>query len=408
MSMRVLIVSQNEAAPRDRRVWTIARSLRRAGLDVVVVSPDGGGATDRGTTQEGIELAGYRPSFASGGPLGYAREYAVALWRTWRIVRRLARERRFDVVHVCNPPDVLALAAWPLRRAGARFVFDHHDLVPELYLARFGRGRDLLYRLTLRCERLAFRLADVVLATNESYRRIALTRGGKRPDEVFVVRNGPDLARFRPGDADPALRRGKPNLLAYVGAIAPQDGVDHALSALALLKERRDDWHAVFAGDGDALAAVRALARDLGLEGAVEFAGWLGDEDLVALLSTADVCLAPEPKNPFNDASTLVKVLEYMAMGRAIAAYDLQESRVSAGEAALYAAPNDVSSLADCIERLLDDPEQRARMGSLGRARVEQGLGWPSSERALLAAYERALAADPVPAPAPASGATAT
>lgn len=392
MSRRVLVVSENESVPRDRRVWTIACSLRRAGFDVVVVSPERQTKDDAEANHEGIELAGYPPSFASGGPLAYVREYAVALWRTWRIVRRLAAERRFDVVHICNPPDFMALAAWPLRRGGARFVFDHHDLVPELYLARFGRGRDLLYRLTFPLERFAFRLAHVVIATNDSYRAVALTRGRKRPDEVFVVRNAPDLSRFHPVPVDPALRRGKPHLLAYVGTIAPQDGVDHALRALAVLRERRDDWHAIFAGDGDALADMKVLARELGLEGAVDFTGWLGDEELVRVLSTADVCLAPDPKNPFNDASTMVKVLEYMAMGRPIVSYDLRETRASAGEAALYATANEASSFADRIEQLLDDPELRARMGALGRDRVERELGWSNSERALLAAYETALA----------------
>jgi glycosyltransferase involved in cell wall biosynthesis len=392
VSRRVLVVSENESVLRDRRVRTIARSLHRAGFEVVVVSPEAHAAHDAEVARDGIELAGYTPSFATGGPLAYAREYAVALWRTWRLVRRLAAERRFDIVHVCNPPDFMAVAIRPLRRAGARVVFDHHDLVPELYLARFGRGRDLLYRLTFPLERVGFRLADVVIATNDSYRDVAVTRGRKSPDQVFVVRNAPDLSRFRPGPPDPALRRGKPHLISYVGAIAPQDGVDHALRALALLRERRDDWRAIFAGDGAALAEMQLLANELALKDAVEFTGWLGDDELVRVLSTSDVCLAPDPKNPFSDASTMVKILEYMAMGRPIVSYDLRESRASAREAALYAIPNDVRSFAGCIEQLLDDPRRRQTMGAFGRRRVERELSWTASERELLAAYETVLA----------------
>ena len=306
-------------------------------------------------------------------------------------MRRLARGRPFDVVQACNPPDFLLLPAWPLKRRGARLVFDHHDLVPELYLSRFGGRRDVLYLITRALERLTFRLADVVIATNESYRRIALTRGRKRPEDVFVVRNGPDLARLRPTDPDPSLKRGRPHLLAYVGVIAPQDGVDHALRALAALHERRDDWRAVFVGDGDALEDMRRLADELGLCEAVEFAGWQGDEGVRRVLSSADVCLSPEPRSPLNDASTMIKVAEYMAMGTPVVCYDLVESRATAGDAALYAEPDDVHAFAAAIAELLDDPDRRAAMGAAGRARVEQTLAWEHSERVLLEAYERAL-----------------
>jgi glycosyltransferase involved in cell wall biosynthesis len=323
---------------------------------------------------------------------GYLREYGLALWRTRRLLKRITRSTPVDVLHACNPPDLFFLLARPLRRRGTRFVFDHHDLVPELYLSRFGRGRDLFYRLTLRLERKTFRLADVVLSTNESYRRIAIERGGKDPRDVFVVRNAPDLDRFTAGAPDTALKRGRPHLLAYLGVMGPQDGVDHALRALAALKERRTDWHAIFMGDGDVLPEMKRLAGELGLDEAVTFTGLVGDAEIVRVFSTADVCLAPDPKNPLNDASTMMKIAEYMAFARPIVSFDLAESRFTADEAALYAPPNDEQAFADFISALLDDPESRSRMGALGRRRVEEALSWERSEAALLAAYERARA----------------
>jgi len=313
---------------------------------------------------------------------------------------RLAREKPFDLVHACSPPDFLLLAARSLRRQGTRFIFDHHDLVPELYRSRFGRGEDVGYRATLRAERVAYRMADVSLATNGSYARVAVERGGMDPEDVFVVRNGPDLTRFRPVAADPAWRRGRAHLISYLGIMGPQDGVDHALRALAALRTMRDDWHAVFVGDGDALPAMRALADELDLGDHVEFAGWRGDDDIRLILSSSDVCLAPDPPSPLNDVSTMIKIPEYMALGRAVASYALPESRVSAGDSALYAAPGDPDSLGRCVDELLDDPARRERMGALARERIETELSWQHSEGALLAAYARVLSR-PAPSPAP-------
>ena len=269
-------------------------------------------------------------------------EYAWALIQIGRTALRLSRRCHFDVIHVCNPPDVLSVATLPMKLRGSALIFDHHDLVPELYLSRFGGKKGAFYWLTIALERLAFALADVAIATNDSYRRVALSRGRKQPEDVFVVRNDPDLNRFRPREPDPALRRGKPLLIAYAGVMGPQDGVDQAIRALALLRDRRDDWHAAFAGDGDVVEEMRSLADDLGLAHSVEFLGWLRDDQLLSLLSTADVCLAPEPRNPLNEVSTMVKVLEYMAMARPIVSYDLAESLVSAGDSALFAPSGDV------------------------------------------------------------------
>jgi glycosyltransferase involved in cell wall biosynthesis len=277
------------------------------------------------------------------------------------------------------------------RARGARIVFDHHDLCPELYLSRYDSGRDLFYRLLARLERATFLCADMVISTNESYRKVALSRGRKRPDQVVVVRNGPADARFPPTPPDPALRRGKPHLLCYVGVMGPQDGVDCAVRALARLRDDvgRDDWHAVFVGGGEARDDAMRLSASLGLDGLVSFTGRVSEEDLVRHLASADVCLAPDPPGPLNDVSTMTKVMEYMTMGKPQVSFDLPEARVSAGDAALYA--RDEAEFARLIARLLDDPAERERMGAIGRARIAGGLSWETSRRALVDAYRGLL-----------------
>jgi glycosyltransferase involved in cell wall biosynthesis len=388
---RAAILVENLSVPFDRRVWQEATSLHRAGYDVSVICPRGRKEdTEPHAVIDGISIHRYPLRAAGGGPLTYAGEYATAFRSTVSILRRLQRNAAFDVVHACNPPDPMIYTALPARRRGAALVFDHHDLVPELFLSRFG-GAGLLYRATLVAERLAFRLADVVLSTNESYRQIAITRGRKRPEDVFVVRSAPDGERFRQLPPDPALRNGKAYLLAYLGVMGPQDGVDHALRALAVLQAQRNDWRAIFIGGGDVLEQMRGLSTELNLSDAVTFTGRIPDADVIRILSSADVCLAPDPKNPLNDLSTMNKIVEYMSLSRPIVSYDLREARVSAGDAALYAIANDVNDFARCIGTLLDSPESRERMGAAGRHRVEDEISWGRSEERLLAAYERAL-----------------
>jgi glycosyltransferase involved in cell wall biosynthesis len=387
---KALILVENLSVPFDRRVWQESTTLRDAGWDVHVICPQG---TKQDTEPEaeidGIKIHRYPLRAATGGPLGYLQEYGSALWHTFRLARRIGP---VDVVHACNPPDLLFLVARMLKRRGARFVFDQHDLVPELYLSRFDRGEDLLYRAVCRLERATYRAADVVIATNESYREAALTRGGKQPGEVFVVRSAPVVERFHQVPAEEPLKRGKPYLLCYLGVMGPQDGVDYALRALAGLRDEvgRTDWHAVFVGAGDTFEAMVELSRELGLAGQVEFTGRIPDEDLLRYLSTADVCLSPDPLNPLNDVSTMNKIMEYMAMARPIVSFELREARVSAGDAALYAVANDEAEFARLISRLLDDPEERRRMGELGQARVSGPLSWDHSRAALLAAYKAA------------------
>jgi glycosyltransferase involved in cell wall biosynthesis len=375
---KALILVENLSVPFDRRVWQESQTLRDAGWDVHVICPQGT-KRDREPYVEldGVKIHRYPLVAATGGPRGYVKEYGAALWHTMRLARAISKQGRIDVVHACNPPDMLYLVAKMLRRKGTRFVFDQHDLCPELYLSRFAdRGKDVLYHVVCRLEQATYNAADVVISTNESYRRAAITRGGMDPDRVFVVRSAPIIDRFRQVEPEPELKKGKPHLLCYLGVMGPQDGVDYALRSLALLRDAlgRADWHAVFVGAGDTFDEMVALAKRLGLDDVVEFTGRIPDEDLVRYLSTADVCLSPDPHNPLNDVSTMNKVMEYMAMSRPIVSFELTEARVSAGEAAVYAPANDELEFARLTARLLDDPEERARMGKLGKERVEGPL----------------------------------
>lgn len=392
MSRHVLILVENLSVPFDRRVWQESRALVDAGHRVTVISPMGT-KQDREAeaTIEGVHILRYPLRAATGGPLGYLREYSIALWHTLRLALRVRRDGPIDVVHACNPPDFLFVIALVLRLGGTRFVFDQHDLVPELFQSRFARGGRVLFAVTRILERLTFQSAHSVISTNESYRRVAIERGGMAPDRVSVVRSAPDLSRFVQREPDPSLRRGKPYLGAYLGVMGPQDGVDYALRAIAHLHNviGRDDIHFVFMGGGDAFDDMVALAKELNLDDIVEFTGRVPDEFVQVCLSTADVCLSPDPLNPLNDVSTMNKVVEYMAMARPLVSFELVEARVSAGDAAVYVPANDEAAFAVAIDELLDDPDRRKRMGELGRERVERELSWDTSRKNLVAFYDR-------------------
>lgn len=390
----ILILVENLSVPFDRRVWQESRALVEAGYDVTVICP-AGAHRDREPedTLEGVRILRYPLRAAEGGPLGYLREYALALWHTLRLAIKVRREARVDVVHACNPPDLLFIVALILRPWGARFIFDHHDLVPELFLSRFPGRHRILHALTRSLERVTFALADGVISTNESYRQVAINRGRVDADRVVVVRSAPDLDRFVQRPPDTSLRRGKQYLLAYVGVMGPQDGVDYALRALQRLRDDlgRNDVHCIFMGSGDVYNDMVALSKQLQLEDSVEFPGRVSDEFVQRCLSTADVCLSPDPLNPLNDVSTMNKVVEYMAMGRPIVSFDLREARVSAGDSAIYAAANNEMEFAKAIDALLDDPDRRLRMGERGRRRVEEELSWDVSRRTLRTFYQQLL-----------------
>jgi len=393
MRRHILILVENLSVPADRRVWQESRALVEAGFEVTVICPTGANHDrEREAVIEGVRILRYPLVTATGGTYGYLREYTVALWHTLRLAIKVRRAGPIDIVHACNPPDLLFLIALALRPGGTRFVFDHHDLVPELFLSRYP-SRRIFFWLTKCAERLTFAAADAVISTNESYRRVAIERGKMAAERVVVVRSAPDLRRFIQREPDVSLRRGKRYLLAYLGVMGPQDGVDYALRALQLLRDEigRDDIHCVFMGAGDELDEMVALSKELGIDDMVEFPGWAGDELIQRCLSTADVCLSPDPLTPFNDVSTMNKVVEYMAMGRPVVSFDLVETRVSADEAAVYVKDNDELAFAKAIDALLQDPERRRQMGEVGRHRVQQELSWEVSHRALVRFYEQLL-----------------
>lgn len=401
---RVLILVENLAVPFDKRVWQEARALHAAGYDVNVVCPRSAQHPLAHEVLEGVNVYRYSSPFEARRAAGYLLEYPLALASQLALALKVHRAGRLDVIQACNPPDLLFLVAQPFRwLAGTRFVFDHHDACPELMVAKGRQPGSPLVRLMERLERWTFATADVSIATNESYRRIAVERGGMAPEDVFVVRSAPTVGRFADAREDPAVRHGKRHLVAYVGVMGIQEGIDYLLDAADLLVNRRGrrDIHFSLAGSGPEFCRLRARVDELGLQENVTFLGRISDEDLAALLATADVCVNPDEANEMNDISTMNKIMEYMALGKAVVQFDLTEGRVSAGEASLYARPNDAESLAGCIAGLLEDPRRRALMGEIGRSRFMTRLSWEHSVPHLLAAYDRALGRRPAPVRAP-------
>ena len=391
---RVLIIVQNLSVPFDRRVWLECQALVSAGHQVAVVCPKDNGDPDYHVL-DGVELYKYRGYAPGGSKVSYIAEYAYSLAATaWLTFKARRRTGRFDVLQACNPPDIFWPIALVLRAIDrTRFVFDHHDLCPELFESRFPDGPKLPHRALLALERWTHRTADQVIATNDSYREIAMSRGGKSPSDVTVVRTGPDPERLTRGDEFPELRRGHRFLAAYIGVMGPQDGVDIVVRAadIVINKLGRDDIAFTVMGSGDCLEDLKKLRDELGLADHVEFTGRVPDEFVTRVLSTADVGLSPDPKNPLNDLSTMNKSMEYMAFELPVIAFDLRETRVSCGDAGVYVTPNDEYQYAQAIVTLMDDDAKRAELGKLGRERVEQELAWCHQERAYLRVYERLL-----------------
>ena len=391
----VLILVENLPVPFDRRVWMEATTLHAAGYEVAVVCPTGRGFTAEREIIDGIRVYRYPLAVeADSAATAYLTEYSQALAASLRLCRKAYRERPFDVIHLCNPPDVLFLIAlWFRIGYGVRVVFDQHDVTPEMYLAKYDDRRDLFYRLVCLSERLTFATADTVIATSETSREIAQSRGRKRPRDVFVVRSGPDLSRFAPVPANPALKNGSRYLVGYVGVMGAQEGVDHIIRAAKSIREEmgRDDVSFVLIGDGPAGESLRALARELGTSAYLRFTGRVPDAEMIELLCSSDVCVSPDPKNAYNDACVMNKVLEYMSLARPIVQYDLVEGRRSAGEASLYARPGDERDLARLIVELLDDEPRRLKMGAEGLRRMTEELEWRHQAPRLLHAYRHLL-----------------
>jgi glycosyltransferase involved in cell wall biosynthesis len=387
---KILIIVENLPLPFDRRVWHEARTLTAAGAQVCVICPTGKGYEARHEELDGVHIYRHPLPVDAKGAAGYLLEYGAALFHETRLAWKIFRRHGFDTIQGCNPPDLIFLVAWQFRLLGRRYIFDHHDINPELYEAKFNR-RGVFWRLMVLFERLNFAAARVVISTNESYRAIALKRGKKAPEDVFVVRSGPDLNRLKRLPPNPDWKKGRAHMVGYVGVMGDQEGIDLLLDAARqVVFDHGRDVQFVLVGGGPALAGLREMAEGMGLSGHVTFTGRAPDDVLFEVLSTADVCVNPDRVNPMNDLSTMNKILEYMAFEKPIVQFEVTEGRRSARDASLYAAPNDTGDFAAKVMQLLDDPERRAEMGRIGRSRVETELSWDHQVDALVAAYERA------------------
>jgi glycosyltransferase involved in cell wall biosynthesis len=380
--------------PFDRRVWQEALALTAAEYEVHIICPRTEKYPRRREFLDGIHIYRYSPGPEARRPAAYLAEYTIAILAQLRLAVGIRLRRRIDVVHICNPPDLLFLVALPLVAAGAQLIYDHHDATPELMAAKGLREDGRLVRLVTLFERLTYRCAHVSIETNDSFRDIALRRGGMSPEDVFVVRSAPDVERFAGAEPDDKWRRGRKHLVGYVGIMGSQDGLDYLIDAARTIIHDwgRDDIQFVLVGDGPELPRLRERVTSLGIDDHVEFTGLISSgRELGSMLATADVCVSPDEANRMNDISTMNKVMEYMALGKPIVQFDLHEGRVSAGGASLYATRNDVSSLAEGIIHLVDDSEMGARMGQIGRQRLVKSLNWELQVPKLLAAYKRAL-----------------
>lgn len=389
---RVLIIVQNLSVPLDRRVWLESQALVAAGYGVSVICPRGEGDAAYEELQ-GVRIHRYRPPKPARGLGGYVWEFLYCWLRTALQSVRVLRRDGFDVMQLCNPPDTFWLLARIYRLLGKRSILDHHDLCPEVYDARFPDGNVLVRRGLVALERASLRTVDRVISTNESYRQVAITRGGVPRSKTTVVRSGPNTERLYREPPRPELKGRADHLCVYLGIMGPQDGVELVVRAAhVLVNERgRTDCRFALLGFGDCLDDLRALTAELGLGDYVTFTGRADDAMIRAYLSTADIGLSPDPKTPFNDLSTMNKTLEYMAFGLPVLALDLKETRVSAGAAARYVPEGDPTAYADAIGALLDDPAERSRMGEVGARRIADELGWKHQAATYVRVYDELL-----------------
>lgn len=390
---RVLIIVENLPSPFDRRVWQEATTLHAEGYEVSIICPTGKGYEKKYEIIDGIYIYRHNLPVEAEGALGYLVEYTAALFWEFVLAWRVLLTRGFDVIHACNPPDNIFLVGGFFKLLGKKFLFDHHDINPELYEAKFGR-RDFFYKVMLAWERWTFKTANVSIATNESYKKIAIERGGMPADRVFVVRSGPKLDRLKIIPPVESLKNGRKYLVGYVGVMGRQEGIDYLLRAAQhiVFELGRTDIQFGLVGGGTSLEEMKTYANELGLKDYVTFTGRVPDQEMIEMLNTADVCVNPDVVNEMNDKSTMNKIMEYMALAKPIVQFDMTEGRFSAQEASLYAEKNDEKDMAGKIVDLLDDPEKREKMGNYGRERVETTLAWDHEIPKLLAAYDALFA----------------
>lgn len=385
---KILIIVENLPSPFDRRVWQEATTLYENGYQVSIICPTGKGHWKKHEVVDGIHIYRHNLPIEADGFLGYVLEYSAALFFQFMLSWKILLTRGFDVIQACNPPDNIFLIAGFFKLFGKKFVFDHHDINPELFEAKFGH-KGFLYQVMLLLERLTFKTADVSIATNESYRKIAIERGRMDPEKVFIVRSGPKLERIKIHPPVPELKKGRQYLVGYVGVMGKQEGIDYLLRTVSLLIRDYDrtDIHFGLVGGGSELESMKRYAIELGISDYVTFTGRVPDKEMLEVLNTADVCVNPDIANEMNDKSTMNKIMEYMALAKPIVQFDLSEGRFSAQKASLYAKKNDEKDMAEKIIELLDSPERRKEMGDFGRNRVLNSLEWKYEAPKLLRVY---------------------
>lgn len=386
---KILIIVENLPVPFDTRVWQEATTLVANGYTVSVISPKGKGYDADEEILDGVHIYRHELPVEGNGAIGYLQEYSYVLKEELRLAKKAYREVGFDVIHGCNPPDDIFLVAGRFKKYGVKYVFDHHDICPELFEAKFGHKSGPLYWSQLFFERQTYRHCTFAFVTNESYKRIAIERGGMKPERVIVLRSGPRLERMRILPPVESIKRGYPYMVGYVGVIGQQEGIEYILQAAQYTKEHENNVFWGIVGGGPHLDALRQKAHDMGLDDCVEFTGRAPDQQMLEYLNTADVCVNSDEYNSMNDKSTMNKVLEYMALAKPIVQFDLTEGRYSAQEASVYARRNDAVDMAKKVQELLTDPERRKRMGEFGRARVVNELSWEHTSKALLEGYEK-------------------
>jgi glycosyltransferase involved in cell wall biosynthesis len=385
----VLIIVENLPVPNDRRVWLEATTLHKAGYRVSVISIKGKNATASHEVLEGINVYRYPAPPATSGALSFIIEFSYCWIMSFILSIVIAFRHGFDVIHACNPPETFWLIGLLYKPFGKKFLFDHHDLSPEMYQSRFGK-QGTAYKLLILLERLTFLTANRIITTNETHKAVAIERGKVAEDKIYVVRSGPDQNKLRPGTPDEALKQGHRYMVAYLGVINPQDGVHQLIHVASTIihEHKRTDILFVIMGTGDAEPDLRRLSRELDVDEHLCFTGWVEQDTIVRYLSTADVCVDTMPKTPYSDAATMNKILEYMSVARPIVCFDLVETRVTAGEAAVYVEPDNINDFALKLMELLGDEPKRLEMGKIGRTKIENHLAWEHQSKNLLAAYD--------------------
>lgn len=390
---KVLIVVENLALPFDRRVWMEATTLQKAGYEVSAICPQANGFDSEYEVIENIHIYRHPLPPEESSVVGYLKEYGWAVYWQFKLARKIWQQKGFDIIHICNPPDLLFLTAvWFKVFHQVRVIFDHHDLSPEMYIAKYGR-KDIFYYGLRVAERLTYLIADKVISTNHSHLKVALTRGAKAKDEVFIVRSAPDLSRFHAVAKNYEYYQGKKYLVGYMGVMGEPEGVDYLLRIINYIvkSKKRTDIHFMLIGSGPAIEDLQMLAQELGITDFVEFTGFKRGAELLERLSSCDICVEPSPMSEYNQNCTMNKILEYMALGKPIVQFDLREGRHSAEAASLYVPPNDELKFADAILKLLESPELRQEMSTIGRKRMEEVLEWRHQAPQLLKAYEATI-----------------